>query len=430
MTRCLRRGMTTALAVIVMLLADTAMGTEDGASWPQWRGPSRDARLVTTGWPDKLGEDVLQQVWRIELSPSYSGPIAVGSRVFVTETKDARYEVVRAFDRANGQQLWSAEWEGAMSVPFFAKANGDWIRSTPACDGERLYVAGMRDVLVCLDVETGKEVWRVDFVEDYEAPLPQFGFVCSPLVDDDHVYVQAGACFAKLDKRTGKLVWRALQDQGGMMGSAFSSPIMATLGGTRQLVVQTRTTLAGVAADSGQELWSQEIPAFRGMNILTPTVVDDTVFTSSYGGRSFLYRITGNADSFDVAELWTNKVQGYMSSPVVIDGHIYLHLRNQRFTCIDLQTGDNRWTTKPFGKYWSLVSAGDKILALDERGELRLIRANPQEFQLLDERDLSDNSWAHLAVCDDQLFIRELNALQMLRWRVGGDPAPRTAAQR
>ena len=62
-----------------------------------------------------------------------------------------------------------------------------------------------------------------------------------------------------------------------MYGSAFSSPVLHEASAAiEQLVVQTRTQLAGVAPDGRTTiLWSQEIPAFRGMNILTPTVLDD-----------------------------------------------------------------------------------------------------------------------------------------------------------
>ncbi len=76
---------------------------------------------------------------------------------------------------------------------------------------------------------------------------------------------------------------------------------------------------------------------------------------------------------------------GYMSTPVVIDGHAYLHLQNQRFTCINLKTGERTWTSQAFGKYWSLVAQGDRMLALDQRGVLRLIKANPKKFDLLGE---------------------------------------------
>jgi len=390
------------------------------AVWPQWRGPHRDGRLADTEsrWPERIGEQVLRQTWKVPLAPSYSGPIVSNSLVFVTETKDKAREIVRALDRATGKQVWEASWEGALSVPFFAKSNGDWIRSTPALDGDNLYVAGMRDVLVCLDAKTGQTRWKVDFVKELGTPVPSFGFVCSPLVDGQHLYVQAGASCCKLDKNTGKILWRALDDGGGMWGSAFSSPLLATVAGRRQLLVQTREKLAGLDPETGTVFWSQAIPAFRGMNILTPTVSGDTIFTSAYGGKSFLFTLKYENGVLSPSETWTNKVSGYMSSPVVIGGHVYLHLQNQRFTCIDLATGTSRWTTTPFGKYWSLVANGDRILALDERGELLLIRANPEKYEQLDSRRISEEpTWAHLAVCGDQIFIRELNAMTTYLWR-------------
>ena len=385
--------------------------------WHQWRGPYRTGQTAGSLWPDSLEPPVLERLWRVELQPSYSGPIVSGDRVFVTETVNEQLERVTALGRQKGDKIWSQEWAGSMNVPFFARSRGDWIRSTPACDGQTLYVAGMRDVLVALDAASGQERWRVDFVQKLGTPLPDFGFVCSPLVDGKAVYVQAGAGLVKLNAQTGEILWRSLQDDGGIWGSAFSSPVIADVAGVRQLVVQARDKLAGVSPDTGQVLWSQEVPAFRGMNILTPTLIDRRIFTSSYGGKSFLYQLDPQGDQFQVSEMWTNKVQGYMSSPVVIDQHVYLHLRNRRFTCIDLATGKEKWITKPFGEYWSLISQGDRILALDEQGELLLIRGNPEQFELRAQKKISDEStWAHLAHDTDQLFVRDLAGLTAYRW--------------
>jgi outer membrane protein assembly factor BamB len=399
--------------------AEDLMPDGQAVIWPQWRGPSRDGFVASDApsWPGSLDEKTLSKSWQVKLGPSYSGPIVAADRVFVTETENSKNEVVRALDRKTGKELWQARWEGAMSVPFFAWSNGSWIRATPALDGETLYVAGMRDVLVALDAGTGEQRWRVDFVADYEKPLPAFGFVSSPLVKDQHIYVQAGAAVRKLDKQTGQSVWASMDDDGGMYGSAFSSPKIASLAGKEQLLVQTREQLAGLDLDTGAVLWSQKIEAFRGMNILTPTVLDDTVFTSSYGGRAWSFRVGRNGEAFTLDEVWNENTQAYMSTPVVIDGHAYLHLKNQRFTCIDLSTGERKWTTEPFGKYWSLVANGDRILALDEQGELFLIRATPDEFDLLDRRKVSDDStWAHLAVCGQEVFVRELNAVAAYLW--------------
>lgn len=404
--------------------SSSASSNELENMWPQWRGPFRNGTVpLTSAWPSSIDESVLRQSWRVELGPSYSGPIVAADRVFVTETRGKQVEVVWALSRSDGKVLWSREWPGAMSVPFFAKSNGDWIRATPAFDGESLFVAGMRDLLVCLDAETGKERWRIDFVERYKSPLPTFGFVSSPLVEGSFVYVQAGAAFVKIDKRTGETIWRSLEDNGGMNGSAFSSPMRSTIAGQPQLLVQTRDRLAGVDEATGNVLWSQAIESFRGMNILTPLVFENSIFTSSYGGKSWLFDLkqTSNSaagKSISVVERWQNKVQGYMSTPILIDGHIYAHLKNQRFACIEASTGKECWVTSPFGKYWSLVAQGNKILALDERGDLLLINANPNKFELINRRHVSDSTtWAHLAVCGEDVLIRDLGAITAYRWR-------------
>jgi len=412
------------LVAAVALWPLTAIAADLEATWPQWRGPSRDGQApLTPVWPDRVDESALIQKWRVELGSSYSGPIVAEDRVFVTETRGKKTEVVKALSRADGNVLWSAEWPGALSVPFFAAANGDWIRATPAFDGESLFVAGMRDVLVCLDAASGKERWRIDFVERFKSPLPTFGFASSPLVDGEYVYVQAGGSFVKLNKRNGETVWRSLEDAGGMNGSAFSSPFKAMIAGRTQLLVQTRERLAGVDDATGKELWSQKIEAFRGMNILTPIVFGDAIFTSSYGGKSWLFDLVQSGDTtatdknIAVTQRWQNKTQGYMSTPVVIDGHIYTHLKNQRFACIELATGKERWVTTPFGRYWSLIAQGRRILALDEQGELLLINANPEKFELLGQRHVSDSpTWAHLAVCGSEVFVRDLKGLTVYHW--------------
>lgn len=119
-----------------------------------------------------------------------------------------------------------------------------------------------------------------------------------------------------------------------------------------------------------------------------------------------------------VDSAWEDGSQGYMSSPLVIDDHVYLHLRNRRFACFDLRSGKQTWRTQPFAEYWSLVANGDRILALDCEGQLRLIRANPERYEELDSAKLAEApTWAHLAVCGDEIVIRELNALASYRWR-------------
>ncbi len=400
------------------IAADQAQQVAKPDNWPCWRGPSRDGKTTSDVWPQELSEQSLKLRWEVSLEDSYSGPIVYGNQVIVTETRGKKMEAVHAFAVDSGEKQWSQEWLGEMTVPFFAKRNGDWIRSTPACDENNVYVAGMRDVLVCLNRNDGSEKWRFDFPAQFKTALPDFGFVCSPLVIGDRVYVQAGGAFVCLEGSTGKVVWRSLEDGGGMNGSAFSSPILQEIAGRKQILVQTRNDLCSVDPDSGSKIWSTKIEAFRGMNILTPTVWQDRIFTSSYGGKSWLFNLTpDSAGPWSVSQQWENKSQGYMSSPIVIDNHLYLHLRNQRFVCIDMTTGETAWTSRPFGEYWSMISNGKQILALDQKGVLYLIDADPKEFRIVSERKVTDNeAWAHIGFANKQIFIRHQKGLQVYNW--------------
>jgi len=387
--------------------------------WPQWRGPARDGQFRGSEWPADLGDVHLQERWRVEdLGPSYSGPVVALDRVFTTATIGETDEVITALDRETGEVLWEASWTGAMKVPFFAARNGSWIRSTPTYDGESLFVAGMRDVLVCLDAETGEERWTVDFVEALGTKNPDFGFVCSPLVEGDHVYVQAGASVIKLDKQSGGIVWRGLEGQSGMH-SQFSSPVLAEFAGKPQLLVQTREEMVGVDLEEGNELWSIPLKTFRGMNILTPLVVGEGVFTAAYGGRAQRIDVQAGENGFAAKSVWDDKAQGYMTSPVLIDGHVYFFTRGNRFTCLDVETGEERWTSPPTGDdYWSLIAQGDRILALANSGQLYMLAANPDEYEVLDEVQVADeDSWAHLAAAGEQLFVRSRTALIAFDWK-------------
>ncbi len=402
-----------ALSLVLTPLAQA----EEPTAWNQWRGPARDGRVGGPAWPGDLRG--LEPLWRVELGKGYAGPIVVGDTVYVAESSKEGTESVRALRRTDGRELWKTTWEGKGSVPFFAAANGDWIRSTPAHDGEALYVGGMEEVLMKLDARTGRELWRVDFPARFGTSVPEFGFVSSPLIDGDFVYVQAANSLVKLNRADGETVWRSLDGPADIMSSgAFSSPIMATLAGRRQLVTQSRTTLYGVDPDSGDVLWSQDVPSFRGMNILTPVAHGDAILTSTYKNKTYYYGVSGGGPKLEARELWTHKSQGYMSSPVVIDGYAYLHLGNGRLICLDLRSGAERWVSKPFGKYWSLAVQGDKLLALDEGGELHLLRANPERLEVLDSAEVGRGpTWGHLAVSGSEIFVRELEAIAAYRWR-------------
>ena len=410
--------MKTKLALFTFGIISLQCILANSPTWEQWRGPNRNGIIEDQSfeWPKNLKG--IEKVWNKTLAEGYSSPIITTDKVFTVETKDKTYEITRAFDRKTGKQLWETSWEGAMKVPFFARKNGSWVRSTPVYDDGTLYVGGIRDVLVALDAQTGKEKWKIDFVKTEKSTVPTFGFVSSPVILGDHLYIQAGAQVVKLKCSDGKKVWGAMKDDRAMSGSAFSSPIIAEVGGKNQLLTQTREEIAGLDLETGKVLWRYKVKAFRGMNILTPTVIGDSLFTSSYGGGSFLFTVSTKPKGLEVSKTWTNKTEGYMSSPISHKGYVYMHGRDKRFHCFEANSGKVMWSSeKKHSDYASLVAKGDSVLALKADGELLIFSLTPKEFKIIDSKKVSDQStWAHLALCGDEIFVRELKGISKFKW--------------
>ena len=365
---------TKTLFILVSLLVSQVgvrmLAAEEGATWPQWRGPGRDGSVMDSPWPDSLDAVHLLQRWRIELAPSYSGPVVSKDKVFVTYTRNEQYEGVRALDRVSGEQLWQAEWEDTMQVAELGTSMGSWIRATPTLDGDSLYVAGMPDLLVCLDPDTGDVRWRVDFRARYGTPLPELGFVSSPLVVDDGVYVQAADSFVKVDKRTGESLWRSLEREDKGQG-AYSSPGLGVVHGRSQLLVADIDAIAGVEPSTGTVLWRLVLDSYDQGCILTPIVHHGGVFTSTRASQTGHYPLVCEDDLFSITDGWKNKLVAYMSAPVVVGDFAYLHLKNERFACVDLRDGNVNWiSNRPFGRYCSIVWCQNRILALNNEGQL------------------------------------------------------------
>ena len=413
-------------AFLTLLSIALSLQAED---WTQWRGANRDGVVGGKKWPATLGESNLKLKWRIELGSSYSGALLDKDTVYITEsTAGNKTDTVQALDRTTGKLKWKHEWQGTGSwkVTYPGRVNGSWIRSTPAIANGKLFVAGMHDRLLSLDIKTGKKLWEIDFQKQFKTPVPGFGCVCSPMVDGEFIYKQAGASFCKIEQDTGKIVWRTMKGEGGLRGGGFSSPVIAELDGKRQILLQARSELTGIDIDSGAVLWRQPVRAFLGMNILTPLPYENGVYTGTYRSGAFYYSINQGDDGWISKEKWKigSKASAYMSSPVLYEGHAYVLIQDGNFACYNLRTGKECWRSeKQFGsgrhgKYMSLIRQGNRILALDQGGGLHLIKADPEKFQLIDSKKVSTQpTWSHIAVSDEQVAVRELNAISLYDWK-------------
>jgi len=399
-----------AIAFAIGIAASTSFAQD--ATWNQWRGPSRDG-----AWPGELPKSfsTLELVWQKPLQPSYSGPVTDGKFVYTTETVDESFERMSAYELSTGEVKWTAKWDGAITVPPYAMANGAWIKSTPTLAENSLVVLGMRDEVVCLEPATGEIRWQADLAERFDARRPPFGGVCSPLIDDGALYVMAGGATVKLSLVDGSTIWKTLADEGDE-DDALSSPIIETIAGERQLVVQTRTRLCGVALKDGSLLWSKRIEAYRNMNILTPIVFGNRIFTAAQRGKSQCFAITKADGRWSCEEVWNQKTQAYMSSPVADGKTIFMHASSERLMAMDTETGGILWTGRPMGKYQSLLRNEEIMLILNNEGELLAVEPKRDAMTIVDKKKVADDSWSHLGVFDGGLLVRDLKALKVFRY--------------
>ena len=236
--------------VLALLFSATTISSQD---WPQWRGPNRDGAATAfrepKAWPERL-----QQVWKIDVGIGYSNPLVIGSRVYL-HTRQGGNEVLACFDLDSGKQIWKQSYPAPYKMNSAAAGHGEGPKSTPVAAGGRLFTFGISGVLSAWDLATGKQIWGHDFTKEYkEDTWPDFGVAMSPLVEGNMVIAHAGGnkegMLAAFDTATGAIKWSWKGD-----GPAYASPIVVDLGGTRQVVTQSRDNIVGVALANGELLW-------------------------------------------------------------------------------------------------------------------------------------------------------------------------------
>src|SRR4029450_10696265 len=273
----------------------------------------------------------------------------VGGRIYTLGDKDGAQYVI-ALDGASGAQVWTAK----LGAPWVDEMGGP--RGTPTVDGDRVYAVGTEGDVVCVEAATGKERWRRNLEKDFGGQMmSQWKFAESPLVDGDRLIVTPGtraALLVALDKQTGKEVWRtAGSDLGpnGKDGAGYASVVVSQGAGVKQYVQLLGRGLVGVRASDGKLLWSYNRIANNVANIPTPVVQGDYVFTSTGyqtgAGRLKREAAGGGVTAKEVYFLDSKTFQNHHGGFVLVGDHIYAgHGHNRGFPiCIELATGKVVW---------------------------------------------------------------------------------------
>ncbi len=402
-----------AVIAIGAVLVSHAEQKPAATDWPQWRGPNRDGSVLAAlpaQWPETL-----KKLWEIPVGSGHASPVVAGNRVVVIARQDDQ-EIVRAIDVASGREIWRASYPAPYTINSAAWAHGAGPKSTPAIAGGRVFSLGISGILSAFDLQSGKLIWRVPAPD---VP-PLYGTATSPLVDGTSVIVHVGGyengALTSFDAATGKPRWQWKGD-----GPGSGSPIIATLGGVRQVMAQTQKLLIGLDASTGALLWQVPFTDDFNQNAFTPIVFKDLVINAGIDAPLTAVRPKLADGKWIVETAWTNpQASMFMSSPVPIDGTIYgLAIRSKgQFIAIDAASGKTLWNTQGReGENASMMGSRSWLLASTTDGNLVVARANPQKYEEVRRYRIAESAlWAHPAITGNSIVVKDADKVICWSW--------------
>lgn len=422
--------------ILTGLIACISIAGVVAADWTQWRGPNRDGTVPTFTAPAEWPETLTLQ-WSIPVGRGDSSPVLVGNRLYLF-AREGENETLLAVDANNGKVIWKDSYPAPWTTCTYNDELGRYVnagtlgynsnapKATPTVWNGRVFTYGVAGALSSVNVNNGELIWRKPPPPVQGAPM--VGSAMSPLIDGDLVFVHLpgaqraikcaqwdqydtrGAMVA-YDAFTGAERWRWNGD-----GAAYASPIVATLGGTRQLVNVTEKRIVGLDVKTGKLLWELPVTSPDDQNVTSPLVYRDTIIYGALENPVAAVRPIKTGNTWTTEKVWENVPNSmFMSTPVVVDDVLYgfSYKLKGHFFAIDAKTGKTLWTSPGRqGDNASILYAGGVLLVLIEDGELMVMRPDRTKFDVVRRYTVGTSStYPHPVIDGKRIFVRELEKL-------------------
>lgn len=403
----------TALAFCAAAVIVTAQ--ESTTDYPQWRGRSRDgsasAFAAPRSWPEQL-----TQRWKVTVGEGYATPILVNDRVFTLTRRDGN-EIVTALEARTGKIVWEKSYAAPHKIASGAAGHGQGPKSTPLFYAGKLFTLGITGIVSTFNASDGALLWQKP------APAVETLYnnsAMSPLPDGASVIYHVGGhndgALTAFDAETGNVKWQWRED-----GPGYASPVIVTVGGTRQVVTVTQQYVVGVAADTGALLWRHPFATRFSNNSVTPVPFEDTILVSGYENGVLALAPTRRDGAWSVETRWhTREVSMFMSSPVLVGETLYglSQLAKGQFFALDARTGKVLWLGPPReAANSSIVKSGELLFMLNDDGKLIVAKANREKFDVLKRYTVSESAtWAQPTISGNRIFVKDAASLTL--WTV------------
>lgn len=417
--------------------------------WPQWRGPRLDGSSSEHNLPLRwtAAENI---AWKTPLPGlGHSSPVVVGERVFLTTCVVEQKSVDKprrliCLDRRDGRILWQRE---VVASPLEPKHGlNSWSSSTPATDGQHVYVTFLRSRPMTLeDAKTDPSIrpdqkplaaWKttvpelmvacytIDGAKVWERVPGRFysphGFCSSPILFHDLVIVNgdqdATAYIVAFDKTTGEEKWRVGRPN---RTRSYCVPLIAEAGGKTQMVLTGSLGVDSYDPASGKQLWHQDGPTEQ--YVASPVYGSGLFFMTAgfptYHNWAIRPDGLGNITKSHVA--WHEKANAqkaaYVPSPLAVGNLFYMISDSGNLSCFEAKSGKRLFMEK-LGDHHSAspILADGHVYLTDDAGVTHVVKAGPT-FEPVSQNPLGDKCFSSPAVSHGQILIRTDHAL----WCVG-----------
>ncbi len=410
------------IPVVLSLALAAQLAAEN---WPQWRGPTLNGVSGEKNLPLKwsAAENI---AWKLEM-PERSGatPIIWEGRIFLN-VADGDNLLLWSIDKSKGAVLWKKPISGGNY-----KINKQNMSSpSPVTDGHAVYVMTGTGVLKAFDFQ-GNELWKRDIQQDYGKFGLNWGYASSPLLYENGIYVQVlhgmrthdPSYVMRIDKQTGKTVWRVLRPTPAIRESpdSYTTPALLRMDGHAEIVVTGGDCMTGHDPATGAELW--RATGFNPANdpahriIASPVVYDDVVYAPTRVKPLIAFRGGGRGDVSQTHKLWEFMNGPDVPTPVT-DGQRFFSINDRGIAwCLNAKNGEEIWGGKrlaPGAYSASPVLAEGRIYITSEDGLTTVLRAAAQ-FEVLAENDLGDYTLSSPAISEGRIYIRTAKYL----WAIG-----------
>ena len=356
-------------------------------------------------WDATKGDGV---AWTTEIpGEGHSSPIVLGKRIFVTSAvPDTEERLLLCLDRDSGKELWRRTV--LTSLLERKHRENSWASSTPATDGQRVFVSfldGVDAVVAAYDLD-GKQLWLArpgQFTS-------QHGYSSSPVVFEDKVIINGDhdgdAWIAALARDDGRTLWKIDREN---KTRSYCTPLIRDLAGRTQMILSGSKCVASYDPRNGQRHWIIDGPTEQFVASIVYNPKHDMLFmTGGFPAHHILgIKPDGQGNVTESKIVWrTTKGVSYVPSPISEGDYFVVVSDGGIASCFDAGTGELYWQQRvgPHA-HSSIVSANGLVYITTDDGGTTVIKPG-KTFEKIAQNTLGEPTSSSPAISDGRVFLR------------------------